>query len=112
MDYDEEDDVFGAGVLELERRGDLERIRARGARVEADLIDDTALKSYVDYCRSDCVDALYRLAAVDPNDAIAVLHEQHRVRAYLRVRDWARGKIEASIKADEQLKGETSDSDE
>mgnify|MGYP003385936207 CR=1 FL=1 len=101
--HDGDDDVFDAGVGELERRSDLERIRAQGARVEVELTEDTPFRRYVTARRTEAVEAMMRITMADPNDPIAVLREQHIIKEYLRVRNWARAEIEASIEADAML---------
>ncbi len=100
---DLDDGVFGVGIREIERRADLERIRAQGARVEVELTEDTPFRRYVEFRRSEATAALARLSVTDATDAIAVLREQHIIAEYLRVREWSRVQIEASIEADHSL---------
>tara|TARA_R110000868_G_scaffold57824_1_gene178425 strand:- start:1060 stop:1401 length:342 start_codon:yes stop_codon:yes gene_type:complete len=101
--YNDDDDVFDHGVGELERRADLERTRAQGVRVEVELTEDTPFRRYVLARRAGAIEAMARITVADPADQVAVLREQHIIQEYLRVRNWARSEIEASIEADTHL---------
>jgi hypothetical protein len=106
IDYEDDAEVYDNGLLGLEQKADLERIRARGARVEVDLAEDTSLRRYVQSRRARSIEALQALVFVEPENALAVAGFQHIVAEYLNVREWARGEIEASVMADNQILGE------
>lgn len=98
-----DDEMEGDALHEMERRADLQRIRAKGIQVEIDATDDTPLHRYMVARRVDAVEALLSLAGADPKDAIEVMRLQSVVRGYMDIREWVRMEIEASKVAHDQL---------
>lgn len=78
-------------------------MRADGANVRIDVIENTSLRRYVNSRRDEAITALENLAEVDPNDVMAVAKLQHVVSEYLNVRAWILGEIEGSVRAHEKL---------
>lgn len=106
-DDDGEDELYSAGLTELQRKSSLVRLRENGVAVEIELSEHTPFKRYVDSRRAAAIDALDRLATkVAPEDAVEVLRQQMTIRAYLDVREWARAEIEASVDAHDTLERE------
>lgn len=105
MTIEDDDDIYELGLENIEAKRDLHRRVADGARVEYDLTSDSSLKRYFEARRLMARDALARLVAMSPTDAVGIAREQHVVAEFLNVRDWARGVIQDSIAADQELQG-------
>lgn len=116
IDDDETDGFLDAGLSDLERRHDLQRKVAFGARVEVELTEDSTLRRYMDNRRVRAMEAISRLVATDARDAIAIAREQAIIAEFLTVRDWVRNTIDIANDADETIqreyRGESSDNDD